>query len=468
MKKPVKKAVTRARKKTAMPARAANRSRRKAPVPRAKSAARPPKARPPAYFIPPILFETAPSPHIPSPAKTPETKPQVVQRVTGIQESVAETPITPPESPVCSLPIPPSTAVAVPELAPLIPTLVEPPVAPVWTAPEMPAMAPGAAAMEPHELELGVLRLLARDPHWLFATWDFPSDTLAGHRLHSADGSLRLKVHAVGYGEEPDIVLNVEAREWFIPVERAGTEYRVEMGYRNRGGAWVSLTDPAVALTPACAPAAPATARMRTVVFPDLEAPAPGVETFPAAPITVDADLPWVPEVQAALEALSAPAQKAWIPAAAHSLHLARPEGVFQSFEDLPPPGGAPSSLPGPFSLPTSPQPGQSGPLVQPTVPAGKFWFTVNAELIVYGATEPDARVEIGGHPIRLRADGGFSFRFALPEGRYQLPVAALSADGLEFRGAVLQFERCTQTSGTVGVHPQDPELKKPVPESCA
>ena len=32
------------------------------------------------------------------------------------------------------------------------------------------------------------------------------------------------------------------------------------------------------------------------------------------------------------------------------------------------------------------------------------FWFNVNAELIIYGATEPDAQVTIGGRVIKLRA----------------------------------------------------------------
>ena len=40
------------------------------------------------------------------------------------------------------------------------------------------------------------------------------------------------------------------------------------------------------------------------------------------------------------------------------------------------------------------------------------FWFNVNAELIIYGATEPDAKVTLGGHEIKLRSDGTFSYRF--------------------------------------------------------
>src|SRR5688500_20153543 len=37
---------------------------------------------------------------------------------------------------------------------------------------------------------------------------------------------------------------------------------------------------------------------------------------------------------------------------------------------------------------------------------ARKFWFKINAELIIYGATEPDAKVAIADRPIKLRPDG--------------------------------------------------------------
>jgi len=94
------------------------------------------------------------------------------------------------------------------------------------------------------------------------------------------------------------------------------------------------------------------------------------------------------------------------------------------------------------------------------------FWFNVNAELIIYGATEPAARVTLGGHEIKLRADGSFSYRFALPDGKYDLPAVAVSADGTEARAANLKFRRETEYIGDVGAHPQDPALKPPSAEN--
>jgi len=58
------------------------------------------------------------------------------------------------------------------------------------------------------------------------------------------------------------------------------------------------------------------------------------------------------------------------------------------------------------------------------------FWLRVHTELILYGATEPDARVTVMGQPVDLRPDGTFTLRFAFPEGTYDLPVRAVNADG--------------------------------------
>jgi hypothetical protein len=73
------------------------------------------------------------------------------------------------------------------------------------------------------------------------------------------------------------------------------------------------------------------------------------------------------------------------------------------------------------------------------------FWFILDCELIVYGATEPDARVTLQGREIKLRPDGTFSLRFALPDGHYVLDAHAHSADGIEERIIVPVVDRRTE-----------------------
>lgn len=69
---------------------------------------------------------------------------------------------------------------------------------------------------------------------------------------------------------------------------------------------------------------------------------------------------------------------------------------------------------------------------VKKIIPEKKFWMVVDCELIVYGATEPTAKVTVQGKPIDLRQDGTFTLRFALPDGKQAIPVKAVAADNSE------------------------------------
>ena len=78
----------------------------------------------------------------------------------------------------------------------------------------------------------------------------------------------------------------------------------------------------------------------------------------------------------------------------------------------------------------------------------------------------PARRSPSAAGPSKLRKDGTFSMRFALPDGDYTLPAQAVSADETDARAAELHFTRDTQYRGDVGAHPQDPELKIPLIEN--
>ncbi len=73
------------------------------------------------------------------------------------------------------------------------------------------------------------------------------------------------------------------------------------------------------------------------------------------------------------------------------------------------------------------------------------FEFEVDAEIIIYGTTKPDAHVTLSGEPVRLRPDGTFTVRLNLPDKRQVLPVVANSCDGVEQRTVVLAIERNTK-----------------------
>ncbi len=92
-------------------------------------------------------------------------------------------------------------------------------------------------------------------------------------------------------------------------------------------------------------------------------------------------------------------------------------------------------------------------PLNAPTIQAvagaagkeRKFFFAIDAEMIVFGRTMPGTRVTLQGEPIKLRPDGSFTMRYSFPDGRQILPCIAESADGVEERKIVLAVERNTK-----------------------
>jgi len=86
-----------------------------------------------------------------------------------------------------------------------------------------------------------------------------------------------------------------------------------------------------------------------------------------------------------------------------------------------------------------------------------EFFMHLNAEVIFYGGTHPDAKVTINGQEIMIRPDGTFRYHFVLPDGEFEIPIVATSPDGVETRRGVLRFERATTRAGHVGATAQPP-----------
>ena len=74
-----------------------------------------------------------------------------------------------------------------------------------------------------------------------------------------------------------------------------------------------------------------------------------------------------------------------------------------------------------------------------------KFFFEIDAKLIVFGRTDPTAHLTLNNDPIKLNPDGTFRMTFNLPDSRQIIPAVAASADGVEERTIVLAVERNTK-----------------------
>lgn len=91
-----------------------------------------------------------------------------------------------------------------------------------------------------------------------------------------------------------------------------------------------------------------------------------------------------------------------------------------------------------------------------------EFFFNLNAEVVFYGGTHPNAKLWVDGKPVALNPDGTFRFHFKFPDGNYSIPIVVESPDGIERRSATLHFERGTVRYGRVEATPQPINLGEP------
>jgi len=340
----------------------------------------------------------------------------------------------------------------------------------------------GAAAELPEAYGTKRLFLTARDPHWLYANWDFTREQLARYNRQSADGHLILRIYFApsGAGLALEVHVHPESRHWFTHVERAGTKYTAEVGYYNKRRQWTSLATAGATLTPpetlsdetsvefATIPGEVSFEQLLTLVKASVQTNQPLARAVEELRQAGHPDLPavtpppiaiWTPAQEAALaEVVSLDqARRVWIGSLEITELVRRQLGREISSQSA-------AQLSGPTS-PAGAVTGAASPFGGEQPRAKGFWFNLNAELVIYGATERDASVTIGGRKIKLRHDGSFSYRFSLPDGRYDLPIVAVSADDTDGRAAELKFTRSTEYLGDVGTHPQDPALKPPTPD---
>lgn len=309
--------------------------------------------------------------------------------------------------------------------------------------------------------------LTARDPRWLYAYWDISGQQMARYRQRSVDGRVVLRLFEKNLANPvQEITLTPEARNWYIPVPKPSTTYHAELGYWQPRGRFRVISRSAEATTPSESVMAQAQARFVTIPLElNLADLYRSVREQIRHGENLSDAMARLRQAGAKFRGKGERLSEEQETALAHLLYedlLRRIQaGSFELsewlrrrlLEEL-------SS--GVFSGAFSPVGASwgSGALGQPQK---GFWFAVNVELIVYGATEPNATVTVDGKPIKLRPDGTFSFHYVFPDGHYRMPIVATSADGDDQRAVELEFDRKTRDVGEVGRVKQPEHLSPPV-----
>lgn len=248
---------------------------------------------------------------------------------------------------------------------------------------------------------------LVRDPYWLHCYWELSplavdrAEAALGSEWHGAKPVLRVydvtseETTSSAEAVVRDIEIHAGTNNWYIDVPNPPRSYRIDLGFVTKSGRFYM------------------SARSNVVTTPR-----PGISD------KIDENWADVQEKFEKIYSMSAGFENSGTSA-----------DIKKMFEER---------LKRPLSSPTVPGLGSGGMVY--TGPKGrKFWFHLDAELIVYGATEPTAKVTIRDEAIQLRPDGTFTLRYSLPDSRQIIPAVARSADGVEERTIVLAVERNTK-----------------------
>jgi len=335
--------------------------------------------------------------------------------------------------------------------------------------------------------------VVAQEPHWLFCYWDYAL-------TENAAGTVFLRHSRDGQNPEGEVEVPREANSWYLSVHDADADYVVELGCYGKKGGWKTLTRSSAVLTPRDTLAGlgePLFANMPFhVTFRELVEKLRGEMRrgenlaealarlqkrgdMPPARLTSTQRMALDKLLQSNLGSLTSGDLGRFLASSGASLFSAgfapgswggaaswdQAPGSFSSgFLDLmglvgaswsgAPWSGAATS----WSTAAASSWGaeSSGLASWSSAPRG-FFMHVNAEVIFYGGTHPDAQVTIDGKQVALRPDGTFRCHFVLPDGEFEIPIVATSPDGAETRRAVLKFERATARRGKVGATKQPP-----------
>ena len=288
-------------------------------------------------------------------------------------------------------------------------------------APSEPVSAPASSVGSADSATTHVV-FLPRDPQWAYCFWSISEDDRLKARQAGAT-SLCLRVADVtglsGDQSHPhalqELVVDNHASEWFLPVPVDGRDYRVELGFRLRNGGWYSLAFSAVAQVPALEPSQ----RVADAFVPfSLDQP----QQFTT------------PEVSSGGGVQHEQVYQIATAAGVRSRRIG--SEVLHELE-----GGQQGLLNDSGAGVWASGRSESG---SGLVRQRSFWLVADAELIVYGATDPTASLFIGDQQVALSSDGTFRVHVPFRDGQQLYPIRAVAADGEQERSIRLEFERRT------------------------
>lgn len=301
--------------------------------------------------------------------------------------------------------------------------------------------------------------LLPRDPQWAYAYWDIPIEHKSELRYHGGQ-QLALRIYDVTdinlEHQSPHSIqeypIDEMAREWYLPIPVSDRSYTIDIGYRCGDGRWLVLARSASVNIPPVYPSDWMEDIFITVPWEEELVGKTFVELVPPShkeSAAGTAGSAGTSEQNAIYDRIFGMADSVESLRIAGSLYGSMQQSPLESLSSFVFPSGV-----GMWSLPTASGVnmsgvGMSGIGMDVGERQRQFWLIADAELIVYGATEPDATVSIGGRQIKLNPDGTFRFQMSFQDGNIDYPIVAVAKDGEQQRSVHMTFDRATPSRNT-------------------
>jgi uncharacterized protein len=300
--------------------------------------------------------------------------------------------------------------------------------------------------------------LLPRDPQWAYAYWDIPIEHKNELRYHGGQ-QLALRIYDVTdinlEHQSPHSIqeypIDEMAREWYLPIPVSDRSYTIDIGYRCGDGRWLVLARSASVNIPPVYPSDWIEDIFITVPWEEELVGKTFVELVPPSHKAGDSSTAGANATgeNAIYERIFGMADSVESLRIAGSLYGSMQQSPLESISSFVFPSGA-----GMWALPTASGVnmsgvGMSGIGMDVGERQRQFWLIADAELIVYGATEPDATVSIGGRQIKLNPDGTFRFQMSFQDGNIDYPIVAVAKDGEQQRSVHMTFDRATPSRNT-------------------
>ncbi|WP_170952914.1 DUF4912 domain-containing protein [Synechococcus sp. UW179B] len=273
---------------------------------------------------------------------------------------------------------------------------------------------------------------LPRDPQWAYVFWEISdSDRRQAQSEGAAFLCLRLAdVTGLENGSShphtlQEVPVDSHSTEWYLPVPLCDRDYRVELGYKAENK-WISLAFSSVARVPALHPSD----QILDQFVPFSLDATPAAD--PVQPMTMPGADP-EPTDSKLHERLYQSATNHFRSRRVGSEILHESDSMGSDQRGLNDSG---------VGLWAS---GRNESGLGGVAPRQRsFWLVADAELIVYGATDPSARLTIGKEDVPLSSDGTFRIQVPFRDGEQVYAIEATAADGEQKRNITLNFERVT------------------------